>query len=419
MENENTKILKELETNSEMGLVQGAKMIEAVDGLEPVMEGILLKTNELVEETKNSKSQVVIHVDGDVESIKGEKGDTPEIDYDKVKEEIKSIYDEDIKQFKDDLTEKLQTHALTVQSRIQPVIEEEVDEKFTELVGVLGGEISKIKADVQIAEDEITSVAKDVKAVSEKVDAIKIPEYDFTPFAKEKDVESKIQAVKKEISEIDTVKREEIETFKDELKKEIDETFNNQNAKIMSRSSKTVSLTELDDVNLDGLTQTNGKYDLGSGSGGGTKEVMFAYLSITQGSNLTSGNHIEFDSISFQQGTGITLATGSGQANGIFTLPAGKIFKITCVTNVTFSGSNGQFLFSAYNDTDNVDIGMPGFGLPYTSTSNAQYSPVSVGYISTVGGSKDMYIYSISAANVTGITGYGDSISTYITIEEI
>ena len=142
MENENTKILKELETNSEMGLVQGAKMIEAVDGLEPVMEGILLKTNELVEETKNSKSQVVIHVEGDVESIKGEKGDTPEVDYDKVKEEIKSIYDEDIKQFKDDLTEKLQTHALTVQSRIQPVIEEEVDEKFTELVGVLGGEIS-------------------------------------------------------------------------------------------------------------------------------------------------------------------------------------------------------------------------------------------------------------------------------------
>jgi len=30
-----------------------------------------------------------------------------------------------------------------------------------------------------------------------------------------------------------------------------------------------------------------------------------------------------------------------------------------------------------------------------------------------------MYIYSISAANVAGITGYGDSISTYITIEEI
>lgn len=32
-------------------------------------------------------------------------------------------------------------------------------------------------------------------------------------------------------------------------------------------SSKTYSLAELDDVNLDGLTQTDGKYNLGSGSG--------------------------------------------------------------------------------------------------------------------------------------------------------
>jgi hypothetical protein len=33
-------------------------------------------------------------------------------------------------------------------------------------------------------------------------------------------------------------------------------------------ASKTVSLSELDDVNLSGLTQTNGKYNLGSGGGG-------------------------------------------------------------------------------------------------------------------------------------------------------
>ena len=38
----------------------------------------------------------------------------------------------------------------------------------------------------------------------------------------------------------------------------------------IKQASKTVSLTELDDVNLSGLTQTDGKYNLGSGGGGGT-----------------------------------------------------------------------------------------------------------------------------------------------------
>ena len=36
---------------------------------------------------------------------------------------------------------------------------------------------------------------------------------------------------------------------------------------VAQRASKTVSLVELDDVNLAGLTQTNGKYNLGSGAG--------------------------------------------------------------------------------------------------------------------------------------------------------
>ena len=63
MENENTKILKELETNSEMGLVQGAKMIEAVDGLEPILEGILLTLNELPlkmgQPTESSNQEII------------------------------------------------------------------------------------------------------------------------------------------------------------------------------------------------------------------------------------------------------------------------------------------------------------------------------------------------------------------------
>lgn len=41
----------------------------------------------------------------------------------------------------------------------------------------------------------------------------------------------------------------------------------------LQKSSKTVSLVELDDVNLDGLTQTDGKYNLGS-AGGGIQSIV-------------------------------------------------------------------------------------------------------------------------------------------------
>lgn len=47
MENETTKILKEIETNSEMNLVQSSKIVEAIDELEPIFEGILVKLDEL------------------------------------------------------------------------------------------------------------------------------------------------------------------------------------------------------------------------------------------------------------------------------------------------------------------------------------------------------------------------------------
>lgn len=43
---------------------------------------------------------------------------------------------------------------------------------------------------------------------------------------------------------------------------------------VFKQSSKTVSLSELDDVDLSGVTQTNGKYVLGSGGGGGAVDSV-------------------------------------------------------------------------------------------------------------------------------------------------
>lgn len=65
MENENTKILKELEANSEMGLIQSQKMIEAFTDLEPIFEGILIKLDELpskIEQPAISNNEEVIRL---------------------------------------------------------------------------------------------------------------------------------------------------------------------------------------------------------------------------------------------------------------------------------------------------------------------------------------------------------------------
>ena len=63
MENENTKILKEIETNSELNLVQSSKIVEAVDGLEPILEGILLKLEDLPlkmgQPTESSNEEII------------------------------------------------------------------------------------------------------------------------------------------------------------------------------------------------------------------------------------------------------------------------------------------------------------------------------------------------------------------------
>jgi len=270
MENENTKILKELETNSEMGLVQGAKMIEAVDGLEPVMEGILLKTNELVEETKNSKSQVVIHVEGDVESIKGEKGDTPEVDYDNINEKVADMHKASMETMQKELANKVREDVLAVAEAIEPKLLDSVEEKMNEFGEVLLTDIRNVGKNVAQAETQIGETNTNLKKLEERVDDIKIPTYDFSPYAKTTEVTKEVSDVKKVIDEKVATTAKAIETLKADVEKKVEDLEDEQMQRLQKVASKTVSLTELDDVNLNGLTQTNGKYDLGSGGGGTT-----------------------------------------------------------------------------------------------------------------------------------------------------
>ena len=79
----------------------------------------------------------------------------------------------------------------------------------------------------------------------------------------------------------------------------------------------------------------------GSGSSGGA--YIYAELSSAQSSNLSTANHIEFNQIEVSNGI-ITLSTGVGQQNGMFTLPANRVYKLEAQ------------LFVDYNSQAFIDI---------------------------------------------------------------
>jgi hypothetical protein len=131
-----------------------------------------------------------------------------------------------------------------------------------------------------------------------------------------------------------------------ELKDTPDVDFLEQ--RIQKVSSKTVSLRELDDVNLTGLTQTNGKYDLGNGSSGGT---WTTYVPTITGvtSNPTKGTVTVDQASYFVLGKMMTInyfykqtalgAAGSGAYK--FSIPAGYTVDTTKLT--TYSSQSAGY----------------------------------------------------------------------------
>lgn len=88
---------------------------------------------------------------------------------------------------------------------------------------------------------------------------------------------------------------------------------------------------------------------------GFSPKYLTAQLSGNQTGNLASGNHIEFDTKGSDSGH-ITLSTGAGQANGIFTIPAGVWF-IQWEVSVSFTVSTGVFQTELRDDFDDSTVG--------------------------------------------------------------
>lgn len=96
-----------------------------------------------------------------------------------------------------------------------------------------------------------------------------------------------------------------------------------------------------------------------------TPKYITATISAAQTSNLAVGDHVEFDTVVEDSGH-ISLSTGAGQADGIFTLPEG-IWRIELPTcRVNFSDSAGE-LQLRFRDDSNTNLG----------TGNAIFQPPS------------------------------------------
>lgn len=101
-----------------------------------------------------------------------------------------------------------------------------------------------------------------------------------------------------------------------------------------------------------------------------TPKYLTAELSASQNANLAAGNHVEFDTKSTDSGH-IALSTGTGQANGIFTIPPG-VWVIEATLDISFSASTGVATLRFRDDPGGSELDHGGrFAIrPLTSGDN-------------------------------------------------
>lgn len=132
-------------------------------------------------------------------------------------------------------------------------------------------------------------------------------------------------------------------------------------------------------------------------------KYLTAELSANQTANLAVDDHVEFDTKSTDSGH-ITLSTGTGQANGIFTVPVGTWFITAAISVTTFSADGGLLSMRLRNDaTDGViDHGSPIIIRSLTSTSRNSNHPTQSWILDTAS-SIDVKLEIDSVSSLDGI----------------
>jgi len=96
---------------------------------------------------------------------------------------------------------------------------------------------------------------------------------------------------------------------------------------------------------------------------GASFKYGYLTLSADQTTRLSANNHIEFDTV---DGSLDDLSTGTGQDNGIITLPAGKTYKITGSFFAGFSSTSlGNYIvLRVYDSTNSSYVGLNAYNRP-------------------------------------------------------
>lgn len=273
MEKNNQNHLQDMNTNAEMALLQSVETTQAIKDLEPALEGILLKTSELVDklnpqEIGDNMSFSVVGKKGD----KGDKGNTPTDD------ELKS------------LIEPLIPAPIKGDDGKTPTEEELINLIQPLIPAPINGE------NYILTEDDKKEIADSIEVpivekVIEKIEVIKEVLKKDTPT----ELKTKLESLETGLDYESLSNRPNIEQYIASIK----------------QGSKTVSLVELDDVNLTGVTVTNGKYVLGSGGGSSpltTKGDLYTYT--TTDARLGIGTNGQFLKANSATATGLEWAAG-------------------------------------------------------------------------------------------------------------
>ncbi|MEI8390120.1 MAG: hypothetical protein WCG23_09590 [bacterium] len=147
------------------------------------------------------------------------------------------------------------------------------------------------------------------------------------------------------------------------------------------------------------------------GAGASFKYGLYT-LSADQTSNFALNNHVQFNTV---QGSLGGLSTGSGQANGIITLAAGKTYKISGNILAVFSNAAGHVGCELYDRTNSTPFTplLVSYIQPTTATANYGIQPGFIGFI-TPSTNIDIDLRIMSVNTLSGIL----SSETWLLIEE-
>lgn len=159
---------------------------------------------------------------------------------------------------------------------------------------------------------------------------------------------------------------------------------------------------------------------LGIGAGGA--EAYFqATISVDQIANFGPTNHVEFQNEIENDGGGfISLATGAGQANGLITLAAGKIYVLAAGMNCGFNAALTTARFKWRNNTVAAGFGNVAEVQPDSFSLNFGKTPMCMGIVDLVGGEQtEVEVRIIVAAGLISILGAANVGETFCLIHEM